>query len=160
MIKLLKKIIFKFLTYFTDDYKRAYYYSKYYGFKIGKNVRFCGKIVIGSEPHLITIGDDVTLAHNVCLLTHDGGVSIFRNEIPNINVYGNVTIGNNVFIGLSTIILPNVKIGNNVVIGAGSVVTKDIPDNSVAVGNPARVIKTIDDYKNNILPKAVFYKNN
>lgn len=52
-----------------------------------------------------------------------------------------VTIGNSVWIGGSTTILPGVTIGNNVVIGAGSVVTKDIPDNVVAVGNPARVIK-------------------
>ena len=57
-----------------------------------------------------------------------------------------VRIGNNVFIGAKTTVLPNVKIGNNVVIGAGSIVTNDIPDNSLAVGNPARVIGSTDDY--------------
>ena len=53
---------------------------------------------------------------------------------------------NNVFIGCNSIIMGGVRIGNNVVIGAGSVVTKDIPDNSVVVGNPAKVIKTFDEF--------------
>ena len=55
-------------------------------------------------------------------------------------------IGNNVFVGAGTIILPRVHIGNRVIIGAGSIVTKDIPDNKVAAGNPARVICDIDAY--------------
>ena len=55
-------------------------------------------------------------------------------------------VGNNVYIGNNVIILPGVTIGNNVVIGTGTVVSKDIPDNSVAVGVPARVIKTADEY--------------
>ena len=57
---------------------------------------------------------------------------------------GKVTIGDRVFIGASTIILPGVAIGNDVIIGAGSVVTRDIPDNSVAAGNPARVLTSTD----------------
>ena len=56
-----------------------------------------------------------------------------------------ITIGNNVWIGAGAIILPGVTIGNNVVIGAGSVVTKNIPAYSLAVGNPCRVIKRIDE---------------
>lgn len=58
-----------------------------------------------------------------------------------------VKIGNNVFIGMNTIILKGVNIGSNVIIGAGSVVTKDIPDNVVAAGNPCRPIMTIDEYR-------------
>lgn len=57
-----------------------------------------------------------------------------------------IVVGNDVYIGNNVIILPGVTIGNNVVIGAGAVVSKDIPDNSVAVGVPARVIKTTDEY--------------
>ena len=58
-----------------------------------------------------------------------------------------IKIGNNVLIGNGTIILKGVNIGNDVVIGAGSVVTKDIPSNSLAVGNPARVVKKIEGWK-------------
>ena len=60
--------------------------------------------------------------------------------------WGGVSIGNNVFIGAGSIILPGVNIGDKAVIGAGSVVTKDIPTNSVAVGNPAKVICSYDEY--------------
>lgn len=56
-----------------------------------------------------------------------------------------VTVGDNVWIGGNTVILPGVTIGNNVVIGAGSVVSKDIPDNMIAVGNPCKVIREITD---------------
>jgi maltose O-acetyltransferase len=59
---------------------------------------------------------------------------------------GKVTIGNRVFIGASSVILPGVTIGSNVIIGAGSVVTKDIPDNVVAAGNPAKVLMPINDF--------------
>ena len=59
---------------------------------------------------------------------------------------GPIKVGNNVFIGSNTVILPNIKIGNNVIIGAGSIVTKDIPDGSVVAGNPAKLITTFDKY--------------
>lgn len=64
-----------------------------------------------------------------------------------IDLFGKVEIGDNVHIGTDSFVLPGVKIGNNVIIGVASVVTKDIPDNSVAVGVPAKVIETIDEYK-------------
>ena len=58
-----------------------------------------------------------------------------------------ITVGNNVWIGAGVCVMPGVTIGNNVVIGSGSVVVKDIPDNVVAVGKPAKVIKTLDAEK-------------
>ena len=57
--------------------------------------------------------------------------------------YGKIIIGNNCFIGARSTILPGVTIGDNTIIGAGSVVTKDIPSNVVAVGNPCKIIKDI-----------------
>lgn len=70
----------------------------------------------------------------------------FREQHPDWDKIAPIKIGNNVYIGEGCIILPGVHIGNNVVVGARSVVTKSIPDNSVVVGSPARVLKSIDEY--------------
>lgn len=94
-----------------------------------------------AHAYLLTIGNDVTLS-NCRILMHDA--SIVRDL--QCSRIGKVTIGDKVFIGAEAIVLPNVKIGSKVIIGAGAVVTKDIPDNSVAVGNPALVIGSYDDY--------------
>lgn len=99
-------------------------------------------------PYLISIGDNVSLS-GVKILTHDASL---KKSIGYTKV-GKVTIGDNVFVGLGSIILMNTTIGNNVVIGAGSIVTGHIPDNSVAVGNPCRVICSYDEYKQKMLTK-------
>lgn len=113
------------------------------GLKIGKNFNRMGSVIIDpSHCYHITIGDNVTLAPRVHILAHDSSTFLFLAKTR----AANVTIGNNVFVGAGTIILPGVHIGNRVVIGAGSIVTKDVPDNSVAAGNPAKVICSLDDY--------------
>lgn len=122
-------------------------YCKAIGVRIGGNCRVYSSVSFGSEPYLITIGDHVTLAADVMLITHDGGAWVFREVRNDMDCFGQITIGDNVFVGVRSIIMPGVRIGNNVVIGAGSVVTKDIPDNSVACGVPARVISSVDAYK-------------
>ena len=101
----------------------------------------------------VSIGDNVMFAPNVSLFTAGHPIHATpRNEgweyaFP-------ITIGNNVWIGGNTVINPGVSIGDNTVIGSGSVVTKDIPANVVAVGNPCRVIKEITD-----ADKAYYFKN-
>lgn len=79
-------------------------------------------------------------------ITHDGGTLLFRQYVPDLEITKPITVGDDVYIGNDVIVLPGVKIGNKVVIGAGAIVSKDIPDNSLAVGVPARVIKTADEY--------------
>ena len=88
----------------------------------------------------IYIGDKSLIGHNTIIATinHDVFPENRRDLIPK-----RVIIGKNVWIGSGSIILPGVSIGDNAIIGAGSVVTKDIPKNSIAVGNPAKVIKNI-----------------
>ena len=89
----------------------------------------------------IYIGDKCLIGHNIIIATINHDVSPYtrRDLIPS-----KVTIGNNVWIGSGSIILPGVSIGDNAIIGAGSVVTRNIPENSIAVGNPAKVIRKID----------------
>lgn len=92
----------------------------------------------------VIIGENVQLAPNVAIYT--AGHPIHPESRNSGYEYGiGVTIGNNVWVGGNVVINPGVTIGNNVVIGAGSVVTKDIPDNVVAVGNPCRVIRQITE---------------
>ena len=113
------------------------------GLKVGKNFHRMGGVVIdASHCYHITIGDNVTLAPCVHILAHDSSTYMFLGKTR----AANVVIGSNVFVGAGSIILPGVHIGNRVIIGAGSIVTKDIPDNSVAVGNPAKVVCGIDEY--------------
>lgn len=114
------------------------------GLKVGKNFnRQQGSYIDPTHCFLIEIGDNVTFSIRVTLLAHDASTkkSIGYTKI------GKIIIGNNVFVGANATILPNVVIGDNVVIGANSVVTKDIPDNCVAAGNPAKVVCSVEEFR-------------
>ena len=121
-------------------------YARAVGLNFGKNCHFYGKISWGTEPWIITLGDNVHVTAECRFVTHDGATLLFRDREPTLELTRPITVGNNVYIGARSIIMGGVNIGNNVIIGAGSIVTKDIPDNSVAVGVPARVIKTAEEY--------------
>ena len=119
------------------------------GVNVGKNVSFIPPVNFGSEPYLITIGDNTTISFDVAFVTHDAATRVLRN-LPEgdkeVGFYGEIVIGSNCFVGCRTTILGNVHIGDNTIIGAGSVVNKDIPSNVVAAGNPCRVICSLDEY--------------
>lgn len=156
MLKILPSLLRKYKVK-----KNPVAYAKEIGVEIGENCRLLGLTpsTFGSEPFLIKIGNHVTITAGVRFVTHDGGVWVFRREEPNIDVFGSIKIGNNVFIGLNSIIMPNVEIGDNVVIGAGSVVTKDVKSNTVVAGTPAKYIKTIEAYEESIKEKALYIRN-
>ena len=134
-------------------------YLKRIGLEFDDDVRFVGNINFGSEPYLITIGEHVTISNNVQFITHDGGTYVFRHEkkYKDVLKFGKINVGNNCFIGARSIIMPNIKIGNNVVVAAGSVVTKSIPDNVVVGGNPAKIICSLEEYKNKSLKSTPIY---
>lgn len=125
------------------------------GFTYGQNFHLINSHIDYSHAWLVEVGNDVTITHS-SILAHDASMkkSLGKSKV------GRVIIGDRVFIGWGSIVLPNVVIGNDVIIGAGTVISKNIPDNSVVVGNPARIIGKTSDYlekhKRNLLEKRVY----
>ena len=141
MNRLKRKIIdlARFIQY--GDLPTSYYVKR--GMIVGENFnRQSGCKFDPSHCWLIKIGNDVTISNRVTILAHDDSM---RSELG-LSKIGNVTIGNNVFIGANSTILSNVKIGNNVIIGANSVVTKDVESNSVVAGNPCKKLFSYDEF--------------
>ena len=155
MIKPYVKIIKKYLMS-----QRSYIkYLRSVGVKIGKNCDISKSANFGSEPWLISIGDNVRITQKVQFITHDGGLWTLRKmgligakEVK----YGNISIGNNCNISWNVIIMPNVHIGNNCIIAAGAVVTKDVPEGEIWGGIPAKKIESIEEYFNKIKDNTVF----
>lgn len=145
------KLLYKKILYgYKSDSKSYIKFLKKQGIKIGENVTFYEpntNYIDYQKGFLIEIGDNVEITRGVIIITHDYSWALFKKNTGEIiGSRGKVKIGNNVFIGINTIIMKNVTIGNNVVIGANSVVTKDIPDNTVVCGNPAKIIKKYDEF--------------
>ena len=113
------------------------------GLKLGNNVEIIDTFFFDpSHCYLISISDNCTICPGVRLIAHDASTKKFLGYTK----LGKIIIKENCFIGDSTIILPGVTIGPNSIVGAGSLVTRDIPPNTVAAGNPAKVICSLDDY--------------
>jgi len=120
------------------------------GAKIGENVRFFdyrNTIIDKQNPHMLEIGNNVCITSGVKILTHDYSYVVLSG------IYGEILggidktkIGNNVFIGMNSIILKGTNIGDNVVIGAGSIVSGNLESNSIYAGNPAKKIMTLDKF--------------
>jgi maltose O-acetyltransferase len=138
MQKILSFLSFIFHTIKGD----SLWIMKRRGLKVGRNLFLGGAYIDLGLLHLITIGDDVTLAGSVTILAHDAST----NNWLKYTKIGKVAIGNRVFIGNGSIILPGVTIGDDVVIGAGSVVTKDVPSGKVAAGNPAKDAGSLEEF--------------
>jgi maltose O-acetyltransferase len=116
------------------------------GTKIGQNVDISSMVFLDEAyPEFITIQDNVDIGPGTYIVVHDSSLRCIQKDLP-LSV-SKVCIEENVYIGTSVVILPGVTIGKNSIIAAGSVVTRDIPPNSVAAGDPARIISTLDEYK-------------
>jgi acetyltransferase-like isoleucine patch superfamily enzyme len=108
------------------------------GVRIGKNC-LVYTTSFSTEPYLIEIGDHVAISRDVEFVTHDASGFLFEDH-PEMDVFGPIRVGDNTFFGTHCIILPGTRIGSNCVIGSGSVVRGEVPDGSVVMGNPAKVV--------------------
>lgn len=138
-------------------------YLKKSGISIGKGTIFFAPHhtqIDLQRPYMIEIGEYCKITSGVVILQHDYSRSVLRRKYGEIIGESKKTIiGNNVFIGMNSIILMGTKIGNNVIIGAGSIVHGTIPDNCVVAGNPARIVKSLDEFyesrKNKMLEESI-----
>lgn len=155
----LKNIITRKLNRFKEGWEL----HKYDRFTIAEYFRRQGAQVgeacsiiptsLGTEPYLVKIGNHVTIAANVEFITHDGGAWLFRNEIPDLQVFGPIIIEDNCVIGENAVLLPNIRIGSNSIVAAGSVVISDIPPDCIAIGVPARPLGSAQKYREKCLSR-------
>lgn len=152
MFTMIKNLI-KTIKHKYAEFKGGETYLNYLreqGMIIGKNCHVGPPKTITidlTRPYMIQIGNNVRMNKGFTLLTHDFATSALQNCFGEfIPSSGKVTIGDNVYFAQKCTVLKGVTIGNNCIIGYGSLVTKDIPDNSVVAGFPARVICTLEEY--------------
>lgn len=154
MIKAISVIYNRLFLIITKVIGKQHLYFKKVGITVGSNCRiYTSKF--GSEPFLITIGNNVTVTSGVSFITHDGSGWLMRDEKGRRYTYQPINIGNNVFIGVNSIIMPGVKIEDRVIVAAGSVVTKSIPSGVVVAGVPAKIIGRYSDIESKMLDNYI-----
>lgn len=130
----------------APHWRIARLFYKLRGTKMGKNVAIGHQAFLEeTRPWLIEIGNNVVIGPRTIITVQDGSYHRSNPDYPTIQK--KVIIEDNVYIGAGVNIIRGVTVGKNSIIGAGSVVIHDIPQNSVAVGNPAKVIKSTKDLK-------------
>ena len=138
----MKVLTRKLIHYFGNILRFVHVtFLKLSGAEIGKNTMISLGAKVDVRRGKVSIGENCLITHGCYILSHDGAAHIIDD---NDDGAGFVNIGDNVFIGVNSVILRNVTVGNNSIIGAGSVVNKDIPEGSIAVGNPVKIIKKLD----------------
>jgi maltose O-acetyltransferase len=140
LYSIIKKVLFRYRIKMRESYIDGLINK---GLKLGSNVEIIDNFFFDpSHCFLISIGDNCTICPNVRLIAHDASTK----KILGYTKIGRIDIKENCFIGDSVIVLPNVTIGPNSIVGAGSVVTKNVPMNMIAAGNPAKTISSVEAY--------------
>ncbi len=123
-------------------------YARRIGVRINGDVKIYGSSydMFSTEPYLVSVDDNVFISVGAKFIPHDGGVLPFRRETPDLDLAGPIHIGANTFVGAGALVLKGVTIGSNSIIGANAVVTKSFPEGSIIAGNPARVVKTTEEF--------------
>ncbi|MFC7093159.1 acyltransferase [Jeongeupia naejangsanensis] len=152
MRNLFKRLVSKCRRVWAESSSERYVdYLRSRGARVGDGVfvREPKRVTIDlTRPSLLKIGNNVRINRGFLLLTHGYDWYVLRNLFDEVYASsGRVTIGSNVFFGFNVTVLKGIEIGDNCIIGTGSVVTRSIPANSVAAGIPARVICSIDEYR-------------
>ena len=140
------KLIYYFKKIWVNILKLYYtpeQWARYLGVNIGQD-NLLSKDAWGGEPYLITIGSHCQLT-NSKFFTH-GGAQVVRHLDPKFDCFGKIVIGDYVYIGTNSLIMPGVTLGDHTLVAAGSVVTKSFPGGLVLAGNPARIVCTIEEY--------------
>ncbi len=144
-------LLLHFIANLRVRLKRLYYIIQ--GAEINKSTYISPQAYIDThKPGKVIIGQNCYITRNVVILCHSdtkrgGPLGIWNeNGDEDKRIIGNVQIGDNVFIGVNSVIMPGVKIGDNVIIGALSLVNKDISNGKIVAGNPAKVIHSISDH--------------
>jgi acetyltransferase-like isoleucine patch superfamily enzyme len=148
--------LLNYAKYYAGKLVRGYTTIRYrsLGITIGKDVFISHRAVLDvSYPGLIRLDDGVFVTSGAVILSHDH--SAFRLSRTD-DSKGRVHLKRNSFIGVNAIIMRNVTIGENAIVAAGSVVTKDVPDNTVVAGNPAKVVRVFTPIHDNIHSKGGF----
>ncbi|PAL19618.1 acyltransferase [Sphingopyxis sp. GW247-27LB] len=144
--RLRKMIVWPF--YYIYARLRPVAYAKMIGVNVKGKVAIYGSSydMFSSEPFLVTLHDNVFISLGAQFICHDGGVLPFRRQFPTLDLAAPIVVKSNCFIGAGALILKGVTIGENCVVAANAVVTKDVPDGSIVGGNPARILKTTEEY--------------
>jgi acetyltransferase-like isoleucine patch superfamily enzyme len=123
-------------------------YFRNQGAEIGEGVEIFGAnlFTFGSEPYLVSIGNQVTISHKVDFITHDGGLRVARAKYHDAYLYGRIKVSDNCFLGAHCVLLPGARVGAGSIIGSGSIVTGEIPPGVVATGAPAKPVKAVEEY--------------
>jgi acetyltransferase-like isoleucine patch superfamily enzyme len=110
-----------------------------HGARIGENC-LVFTTHFSAEPYLVEIGNHVAISAGTKFITHDASGWLFEDTDPHMDLLGTIHVGDNTYFGLDVLVLPNTRIGANCIIGTGAVVRGDIPDGSVVMGNPGRIV--------------------
>ncbi len=150
-------LIEKYLV--RDPWKKAAFYKRHHYFhSIGEEC-YIAIHIWPIESYLMELGNNVWITGGVQIIHHDASVQVVRKALnyPWLDKIGRIRIGDNVFIGNHSILMPGINIGNNCIIGAGTVVSKDVLDNTVVAGNPMRVICSFEEYAEKCLKHTQEY---